>query len=84
MAKKQAEKVKEITIDDKIRDFVTRMKAKRSPFATDEEGKEMYALYNEKFKMQLNWQIDKSCSICVSRTFKDLEKYIKKLDKNGK
>ena len=84
MAKKQAEKPKEISIDDKIREFVAKMKAKRSPFATDEEGKEMYTLYNEKFKMQQNWQVDKTCSICVSRTFKDLEKYIKKLDKNGK
>ena len=38
MAKKQAEKPKEISIDDKIREFVAKMKAKRSPFATDEEA----------------------------------------------
>ena len=65
-------------LDNEIFAFVTRMKAKKSPFATPEEGAEMYELWNRKFKMTKNWNADKSCSICVSRTFRDLERSLKK------
>lgn len=81
---KKIEKPKELSIEERIREFVSQMKQKRSPFATDEEIHTMYSLHNEKFHTQLNEKVDKSCSICVSRVFRDLEKFIKRLDKNGK
>lgn len=68
-------------IDIRIKEFVEKMKAKKSPFATDEETKLMFDLYNEKFKMQKNWQAEKTCSICVSRVFRDLEKHLKRIKK---
>ena len=80
MAKKNNTKVID-NIDNDIKKFVEMMKAKKSPFATDEETKLMFELYNQKFKMQKNWQVEKTCSICVSRVFKDLEKYLKKINK---
>lgn len=82
MAKKKSDNPAKTVIeniDDEIKAFLDSMKGKA--FANADETKHMYELYNRKFKTQKNWQADMVCSICVSRTFRDLERYIKRKNK---